>query len=99
MMNAGNIFFALDAPFSNFDKTTEEPLIWQTKDFTVQHKFELPIPTLAGSTCKYNFSTKIGDISFSVRYVCPGKTDDTVISPTRVPSDIEPISGKRLQND
>jgi hypothetical protein len=88
-----NFFSGLDAPFVGLDNKQREPLVWQAKEMTVKQRFELPIPSLAGSTCKYRFSTKIGDIAFSVHYVCPGRAPEHIFETARVPSDQEAITG------
>jgi hypothetical protein len=45
-------FASLDSSFVNLEKE-KHPLVYSTKDFTVQMKFDLPIPTLPGSIVKY----------------------------------------------
>jgi hypothetical protein len=67
MSDPSSIFTTLDAPFQNFEKGVE-PIVWQSSDIIVQQKYNLKIPTLAGSTVKYSFSTKGGDISFTTEF-------------------------------
>ena len=86
-------FQQLDSPFVGIDSKPKEPLCWTAKEMTVKQKFQLPIPSLAGSTCKYRFSTKIGDIAFCVQYICPGRAPEVIFETSRVPSDQEPITG------
>jgi len=90
---ATSFFSSLDAPFVGIDDKPREPLVWQAKDLLVKQRFQLPVPSLAGSTCKYRFSTKIGDIAFSVQYVCPGRAPELIFETARVPSDQEAITG------
>ena len=93
MMSDNHFFEALDAGFKGIDQASNEPLIWKCEGMSVQHRFELPIPSLAGSVCKYSFSTTIGDISFAVEYRCKGRPDEKIFENSRVPSDQEPIAG------
>ena len=72
MTEASNIFSSLDAPFRNIDKGVE-PIVWQSSDILVMQLYDLKIPTLAGSTVKYSFSTKLGDISFSTEFHTDGQ--------------------------
>ena len=47
-----SFFSSLDAPLRNIESSAE-PILFQTRDHLVQYKFELPVPTLPGSTVKY----------------------------------------------
>jgi hypothetical protein len=92
-MTENHFFESLDACFIGIDQNSNEPLTWTCAGLQVQQRFELPIPSLAGSVCKYSFSTLIGDIAFSVEYRCKGRQDEKIFGNSRVPSDLEPISG------
>ena len=92
-MTENHFFESLDACFIGIDQNSNEPLTWKCAGLQVQQRFELPIPSLAGSVCKYSFSTLIGDIAFSVEYRCKGRQDEKIFGNSRVPSDLEPISG------
>lgn len=72
MTEASGIFANLDAPFVNFEKGVE-PIVWQSSDILVMQSYDLKVPTLAGSTVKYSFSTKLGDISFTTEFHAPGQ--------------------------
>ena len=72
MADANNIFSSLDAPFRNFEKAVE-PIVWQSSDILVMQTYDLKVPTLAGSTVKYSFSTKLGDISFTTEFHAVGQ--------------------------
>lgn len=72
MSEVTTIFSSLDAPFINFDKPVE-PIVWQSKDMLVMQMYELKVPTLAGATIDYSFSTTIGDINFSTEFRAPGQ--------------------------
>lgn len=72
MTDANNIFSSLDAPFRNFEKAVE-PIVWQSSDILVMQTYDLKVPTLAGSTVKYSFSTKLGDISFTTEFHAAGQ--------------------------
>jgi hypothetical protein len=72
MSDPSSIFTTLDAPFQNFEKGVE-PIVWQSSDTIVQQKYNLKIPTLAGSSVKYSFSTKGGDISFTTEFHAAGQ--------------------------
>ena len=93
MISDDHFFGSLDACFIGIDQTSNDPLLWKCEGMQVQHRFELPIPSLAGSVCKYSFSTTIGDIAFSVEYRCKGRPDEKIFGNSRVPSDLEQISG------
>lgn len=93
MKTENHFFESLDACFIGIDQTSNEPLLWKCAGMQIQQRFELPIPSLAGSVCKYSFSTEIGDIAFSVEYRCKGRPDEKIFGNSRVPSDLEPISG------
>ena len=93
IMTDNQFFEALDVGFKGIDHTSNEPLIWKCEGMSVQQRFELPIPSLAGSVCKYSFSTTIGDIAFSVEYRCKGRPDEMIFENARVPSDLESITG------
>ena len=61
-------FRSLDASFIQFSDTNENPpMLLKSTDALVQKFFELPIPVLAGSTVKYQFTTSGGDISFMTK--------------------------------
>ena len=72
MADANSIFSSLDAPFRNFEKAVE-PIVWQSSDILVMQTYDLKVPTLAGSTVKYSFSTKLGDISFTTEFHAAGQ--------------------------
>jgi hypothetical protein len=72
MMEINTIFTTLDAPFQNFEKGVE-PIVWQSSDILVMQTYDLKVPTLAGSTVKYSFSTKLGDISFTTEFHAAGQ--------------------------
>jgi len=72
MTEANNIFSSLDAPFRNFEKAVE-PIVWQSSDILVMQTYDLKVPMLAGSTVKYSFSTKLGDISFTTEFHAAGQ--------------------------
>jgi hypothetical protein len=93
MKTENHFFESLDACFIGIDQTSNDPLLWKCAGMQIQQRFELPIPSLAGSVCKYSFSTTIGDIAFSVEYRCKGRPDEKIFGNSRVPSDLEPISG------
>ena len=87
-------FRSLDSNFINFsDKGKNPPLLLKSTDCFVQKFFELPVPVLAGSTVKYQFSTSGGDISFMTKFWSKNGSD-TVFEPTRVPSDVEAYTGQ-----
>lgn len=85
MSEAGTIFASLDAPFQNFEKSAE-PIVWQSTDAVVMQTYDLKVPAIAGSTVKYAFSTKMGDISFSTEFHAAGqvrfKRDVSILSRT-----------------
>ena len=72
MSEASTIFSTLDAPFMNFEKGVE-PIVWQSNDILVMQTYDLKVPTIAGSTVKYSFSTKLGDISFTTEFHAAGQ--------------------------
>lgn len=72
MTDASSIFTSLDAPFRNFEKGVE-PIVWQSSDIVVMQTYDLKVPTIAGSTVKYSFSTKLGDISFTTEFHAAGQ--------------------------
>lgn len=72
MTEVNNIFSSLDAPFRNFEKAVE-PIVWQSSDILVMQTYDLKVPMLAGSTVKYSFSTKLGDISFTTEFHASGQ--------------------------
>lgn len=87
-------FRSLDSSFINFsDKTKNPPLLLKSTDCFVQKFFELPVPVLAGSTVKYQFSTAGGDISFTTKFWSKGGSE-TIFEATRVPSDVEAYTGQ-----
>lgn len=88
-----DFFSTLDIPFINFTKDIE-PIVWQGSDILIHKVFDVRIPAMAGSTIKYSFSSKIGDLYFCTQFLLPGSSDEVVIEPNRVPSDIEKITGK-----
>lgn len=92
-MSLKSLFESLDFAFIGLDKSSSEPVLWKCEGLSVQQRFELPIPSLPGSICKYKFSTTIGDIAFSVEYRCKGRPDETIFEMSRVPSDLEAITG------
>lgn len=63
-MTENRFFTSLDAGFIgiNLDHASE-PLVWKCDGISVQHRFELPIPSLAGAICKYRYK----DVNI---YVC-----------------------------
>ena len=91
-----SLFHSLDTPFLNFNKNKADPISWQAKDFVVQTRHEVKVPSVAGSTVKYSFSTINGDISFAL-YFLTNKDNLTVTEvirePLREPCDVEPIQG------
>ena len=90
------ILAQLDAPFINFDKTNlDEPIIWKGEDIKidVQKSFDIVVPAMVGSTIKYSFSSEIGDIEYSTEFLVPGQPPEIIVSPMRVPSDVETING------
>lgn len=92
-MDVQSIFQTLDAPFVNLSSNVE-PICWQSSDILVQYSYDFKIPAMAGSTVKYTFSTKIGDINFSTKFLAAGQSKaEEIVAPMRVPSDIEAIKG------
>ena len=79
MTDANNIFSSLDAPFRNFEKAVE-PIVWQSSDILVMQTYDLKVPTLAGSTVKYSFSTKLGDISFTTEFHAAGQVSSNPVA-------------------
>ena len=87
-------FRSLDNVFINFNDTEKNPpLLLKSTDCFVQKFFELPVPVLAGSTVKYQFSTSGGDISFMTKFWSKGGSD-VIFEPTRVPCDVEAYTGQ-----
>lgn len=87
-------FRDLDREFQvNLRHTDAEPYVYRTTDLLVHQTFELPIPMTAGAVVKYKFTTEIGDISFSTKFYMLGTAADTIIEPSRVPSNVQPIVG------
>jgi uncharacterized protein YneR len=84
---------SMDAPFVRFDKNRVEPIVWSAKDFYIQFKHEVKVPTIAGSIVKFEFYTKLGDISFGLQFVTSGNLTEVIREISREPSDIEPIRG------
>ena len=84
MSEASTIFTTLDAPFVNFEKGVE-PIVWQSSDILVMQSYDLKVPTMAGSTIKYSFSTKLGDISFSTELHAPGQVILALTSKKKTP--------------
>jgi hypothetical protein len=80
MSEINNIFTTLDAPFLNFEKGVE-PIVWQSSDILVMQTYDLKVPTLAGSTVKYAFSTKLGDISFTTEFHAAGQVRSVMLRP------------------
>ena len=72
MTEASTIFTTLDAPFINFEKGVE-PIVWQSSDILVMQNYDLKVPMMSGSTVKYQFSTKLGDINFTTEFHAPGQ--------------------------
>jgi hypothetical protein len=87
-------FRSLDSNFINFnDQEKNPPLLLKSTDCFVQKFFELPVPVLAGSTVKYQFSTSGGDISFMTKF-WSNAGSVTIFEPARVPSDVEAYTGQ-----
>lgn len=87
-------FRSLDASFIQFSDTNENPpMLLKSTDALVQKFFELPIPVLAGSTVRYQFTTSGGDISFMTKYYSKGNSD-VIFGPSRVPSDVDAYTGQ-----
>jgi hypothetical protein len=78
MSEVSTIFSTLDAPFLNFEKGVE-PIVWQSTDILVMQTYDLKVPTLGGSTVKYSFSTKSGDISFTTEFHAPGQVSSNLL--------------------
>ena len=74
MSEVSTIFTTLDAPFQNFQKEVD-PIVWQSSDTVVMQTYDLKVPVSAGSTVKYSFSTKLGDISFSTEFHSAGQVN------------------------
>lgn len=96
--DAATLFHNLDAPFIRYDKNKTEPIVWQAKDFVVQTHHEVKVPSVAGSTLKYSFSTVNGDISFSLQFMTNNHGNnqnvvEVIRESIREPSDVEPIKG------
>jgi hypothetical protein len=87
------LFQSLDAPFIRYDKKKVDPIVWQAKDFVVLAKHEVKVPSVAGSTVKYSFSTVNGDISFGLQYMTSSNVVEVIRETMREPSDVEPIKG------
>jgi hypothetical protein len=54
------------------------------------------VPSVAGSTVKYKFSTTNGDINFGLQFITSaalGNLTEIIREPMREPSDVEPIKG------
>jgi hypothetical protein len=96
MTDASKLLASLDAPFLKFDKNQlNEPIIWRGDDvlIPVQKTFDVRVPAMAGSTIKYAFSTENGDIMVSTAFQLAGQSPELILSPMRVPSDVETING------
>jgi hypothetical protein len=92
----GQLFHNLDTPFLRYDKDKVDPIVWHTKEFVVQYKHEVKVPSVAGSTVKYKFSTTNGDINFGLQFITSaalGNLTEIIREPMREPSDVEPIKG------
>lgn len=93
-LSTESFFHELDIGFNNYlNGNNSEPYTYRTTNLLVHRLFELPVPTSTGSIIKYKFTTTIGDISFSTKFFVSGRNPETIIEPSRVPSEIEPISG------
>eukprot|EP01042_Synura_sphagnicola_P032576 gene32576-41895_t len=88
-----SLFQSLDAPFIRYDKRKVEPITWHAKDFVVLAKHEVKVPSVAGSTVRYSFSTVNGDISFGLQYMTSNNVIEVIRETMREPSDVEPIKG------
>lgn len=95
MVDVNSFFNKLDEPFLNYNNSnSNEPITFKAVDLLITSTFDLKIPIIVGSTVKYSFSTKIGDINFSTEFrSISGDVVDSIVSPMRVPSDIETIKG------
>jgi len=94
-MSVNEFFQELDTGFLNFDdKGQNPPLLFKSTDCHLQTEFVLPVPVLAGSTVRYQFSTSGGDVQFGTRFVSSAGAEEDVLQASRVPSDAEPVSGQ-----
>lgn len=93
-MSATEFFQQLDTGFLNFDdKGQNPPLLFKSTEHELQKEFALPVPMLAGSTVRYQFSTSGGDVLFSTAFSSGGGNEEPVFAADRVPSDVEPYTG------
>lgn len=94
-LSSTQLFFQeLDAGFNgNLNKDDNRPFLYKAQDILIHKEFLLPIPTLAGSIIKYNFTTQNGDIQFGTTFQFLSKSYENILEADRVPSDIETISG------
>lgn len=86
------LFRVIDEPFINF-KERVDPIVWQGNDVLIQQSFEVKIPCLPGSIVTYTFGTTGGDIELSSYFQSKGKSPEAVVKATRVPSDVETVTG------
>ena len=93
-MSADNFFIDLDRGFINFEASSTESFNWNATDIIVQYEWSFSIPVfLPGSTLSYSFKTEFGDISFGVKFLTHDGSENIVRELSRVPSDIEAITG------
>eukprot|EP01041_Mallomonas_annulata_P012516 gene12516-26371_t len=88
-----DFFRDLDAGFINFEKSADS-FHWNTTNITILREWSLPIPVqLPGSIVSYSFATEFGDISFGAIFYTTEGTENVILESTRVPSDVEAITG------
>jgi hypothetical protein len=95
MSTESDFFSSLDEGFANFDDKNNNPtLLFKGSNQFLQPggEFVLPIPVIAGSNVKYQFSTTDGDIQFSTSFN-GGNVTENIVQPARVPSNTEHVKG------
>ena len=69
------------------------PVVYRGTDVLIQTQMELPVPMVKGSRVFFKFTTRQGDIAFSLHFSTGEDELETVSESQRVPSDMQPHEG------